>query len=177
MSDTAAIRKEFLGRIVFRPSDRKLSSCMRFLRIAWPDGSPDDLRLALLIAEGSHMSTYGRPVTGCQYLLSDGTFSHSIEAVEAEDAVEEGEERIHPIDDIDAMEDMFPDLSGSDIEYMRKASSLCASDRSAADAIASGWVHDGNADYALMVEEDNPEILHHKLEDLAFWGRYFYLGK
>lgn len=178
MSDSAAVRKEFLGRIVFRPSTGKLASCMRFIRIAWPDGSPDDLRLALLIAEGSHISVYGRPVTGCQYLLSDGAFSHVGIADDADmPSREDGAELVVPIDDIDAMEEAFPNLSGSDIEHMTRAVMRCATDSGAAMTAASAWLHDGRADYALMVEEEDPERLRHKLEDLSFWGRYFYFGK
>jgi hypothetical protein len=149
---------------------------MRFLRMAWADASQDDLRLALLIAEGSHMSIYGRPVTGCQYLLSDGAFLHS-GVTDGAEVPAEVEARVLPFDDIDALEDIFPDLSGSDMEHMKKAWDFCLADRSAAEARAGEWVHDGRADYALMVVEDKPEILHHKLEDLAFWGQYFYFGK
>ncbi len=178
MSDATVIRTEFLGRITFRPSTRKLESCMRFLRMAWPDGTRDDLRLALLIAEGSHMSAYGRPVTGCQYLLSNGAFSHSGLAND-DDIPSAGDaaELALPINDIDALEEAFPNLSGSDIEHMTRAAMLCATDRGAAMAAASAWLHAGRADYALMLEEENPERLRHKLEDLSCWGRYFYFGK
>lgn len=178
MSEATGIRTEFLGRITFRPSVGKLDSCMRFLRMAWPDGSLDDRCLALLIAERSHMSTYGRPVTGCQYLLSDGTFSHSGLADDADiPSGDDAPELALPIDDIDAMEEAFPNLSGSDIEHMTQAAMRCANDRGAAMATASAWLHEGRSDYALMLDEDDPELLRHKLEDLAFWGRYFYFGK
>jgi hypothetical protein len=151
---------------------------MRFLRMAWPEGTQDDLRLALLIAESSHMSAYGRPVTGCQYRLSDGAFSASGLADDAEiPSGEDGSEQLLPIGDIDAMEEAFPNLSGSDIEHMTQAAKRCAADRIAAMAAASRWLHEGRADYALMVEENDPERLRYKLEDLASWGRYFYLGK
>jgi hypothetical protein len=178
MSDATAIRKEFLGRIAFRPSARKLDSCMRFLRMAWPHGSAADLRLALLIAEGSHVSAYGRPVTGCQYLLSDGVVSLSGQG-EGPDISSSNDdpELTHRIHDIDAMEEAFPNLSGSDIEHMTRAAMRCAADRDGVMAAADAWLHDGRVDYALMVEEADAERLQHKLEDLSAWGRYFYLGK
>lgn len=178
MSDATVIRTEFLGRITFRPSARKLESCMRFLRMAWPEGTPGDLRLALLIAEGEHISTYGRPVTGCQYVLSDGAFLHPVLADGAGiPSADQAAEVILPIDDVDAVEEAFPNLSGSDIEHMYRAAMVCAADRAAAMTAASAWLHEGSADYALMLEDEDPERLRHKLEDLSFWGRYIYLGK
>jgi hypothetical protein len=146
--------------------------------MAWQDGTPDDLRLALLIAEGTHISTYGRPVTGCQYLLSNGAFLHSGLADDVGTPfAEEAAEIEIPIDDVDAMEETFPNLSGSDIEHMTRAARFCAADRAAAMTAASAWLHEGSADYALMLEDEDSERLRHKLEDLSFWGRYIYLGK
>lgn len=178
MTDMAAIRTEFLGRINFRPSLSKLESCMKFLRAAWPYGTADDIRLALLVAEQSHMSVYGRPVTGCQYLVSDGIVvlagSVTNETIPAKN---DGTEAALPVHDIDAMEDAFPNLSGSDLQHMTRAVTRCTSDRPAIMEEIRSWIHEGKADYALMVAEDDAERLLCKLDDLSSWGKYFYLGK
>ncbi|MNU29017.1 hypothetical protein D3C71_174640 [compost metagenome] len=178
MSDADVTRAEFLGRISFRPSAKKLGSCLRFLRLASPGVSHEDLQLALLLAEGSHISAYGRPVAGCQYILSEGAFLLSGQADVAEMiSREDTAGAAFFIDDIDAMEEVFPNLSGSDIEHMTQAAMLCATDRDAGMAMARAWLHEGMADYALMLEDDDVERLRSKLEDLSFWGKYIYLGK
>ncbi|NTF17760.1 hypothetical protein G6L37_05055 [Agrobacterium rubi] len=185
MTDGSAMRSQFLGRIRFRPSVRKLANCLLFLR-ATNRGSEALSRSAigsvLLLAEGTHLSKYGRPVTGCDYDVSTGYPLPTI--------IGDAELRIagmEPIGSVDVgplvdgivpevHEETFPELSRSDMGDLWIAAVKWREAPDEASTLIASMIHDGRADYALMLEEGDAEVLFEKLQDLAGWSKYFHLG-
>jgi hypothetical protein len=175
MTNLLAIRQAYLGKIIFRPSNMKLAACLTYMKSIAQDHE-DDFGLALLLAEASHLSDYGRPVTGSVYRLIDDSFVP--DNLTQANKVDPYRNFIVPKDvPDDELSGLFPDLSLSDIRYVRTALASCTSDRNEMVARAKSWLHNGQADYALMVEEDDAKLLEAKLSDLAAWGQHFALGR
>lgn len=186
------VRNRFIGRIRFSPSKEKLSTCLSFMQgviIANPEYLSLDKGAALILAEASHLSAYGRPVTGCSYIHADGRWHPDLLLGDS------GEEILHkslehqPATDArhhsissgsqlpDNIGELFPDISISDTEHLLKAMELTQCNPAAARDRIAGMMHEGKPDYALMLEDDDPVMLLRKLEDLSDICRYIYLGR
>jgi len=177
-------RQKFVGLIAFRPSTSKVAACLSFLRSVMeqtPELSGIDMGSIMLLAEASHLSAYGRPVTGCRYHpIADGWRPEMPTGVmTAGEVPAQGSNRIG-IEDVavpDDLEITFPDLSKSDMDHMLQAALALHANPMAAARRFSDMLHNGRPDYALMLEEADTDILERKLADLAGWSRYIYLGR
>lgn len=188
MISNADIRAGFVGKIVFRPSPAKLAACLVFLRHLSrekPEIALLDQGAVLLLAEASHLSQYGRPVTGCRYERIDEVWipelSFEASAFELK-AVTEGRITLPVVSFPDdgrlpeEFEIAFPDLSGSDMDHLVAAANILLGSRTEAMESIEAMLHRGAPDYALMLTESDGQRLRRKLEDMASWSQYVYLG-